>query len=160
MFTDKQEYDISNITENDNSNDDESDSNSNSNDTRIVTNDNVFENLNKDDTFFRKSYYFVEYIGCISYKSIKIVFSVSRIYLLWIFLHYIASHSYVKFCTPNTISGFIISPFLTSSPHCNGLRWVINSGSNVINNMWLLLGTWLGSSFIVFKPFNADDKRS
>ena len=158
MFTDKQEYDISNITENDNSNDDESESDSNDN--RIVTNDDVFENLNKDDTFFRKSYHFVEYIGCISYKSIKIVFSVSRIYLLWIFLHYIASHSYVKFCTPNTISGFIISPFLTSSPHCNGLRWVINSGSNVINNMWLLLGTWLGSCLIVFKPFNADDKRS
>ena len=156
MFTDKQEYDISNNVEND----DDTDSASNSNDSEIVTNDAVFDNLNKDDTFFRKSYYFVEYIGCITYKSIKIFFSVSRIYLLWIFLHYVASHSYVKFCTPNTISGFIISPFLTSSPHYNGLRWVINNGSNVINNMWLLLGTWLGSCVIIYRPFYSDDKRS
>ena len=154
MFTDKQEYDISNNVEND----DDTHSQSQSNDSEIVTNEDVFDNLNKDDTFFRKSYYFVEYIGCITYKSVKIFFSVSRIYLLWIFLHYIASHSYVKFCTPNTISGFIISPFLTSSPHCNGLRWVINNGSNVINNMWLLLGTWLGSCFIIYRPFYHDDK--
>jgi hypothetical protein len=153
MFTDKQEYDISNNSEIDDSNDDDS------NETTNLTDNDDYEILNNNDKFFRKSYNFVEYIGCISYKSIKIVFNVSSIYILWIFLHYIASHSYVKFCTPDTIKGFIISPFLTSSPHCNGLRWVINSGSNVINNMWLLLGTWIGSCFIVFKPFNPHDKR-
>ena len=160
MFTDKQEYDISNNVETENDDNDSNESEIVKNDSEIVTNDDVFDNLNKDDTFFRKSYYFVEYIGCITYKSVKIFFSVSRIYLLWIFLHYVASHSYVKFCTPNTISGFIISPFLSSSPHCNGLRWVINNGSIVINNMWLLLGTWLGSCFIIYKPFYSDDKRS
>ena len=84
MLTDKQEYDISN---NDDSNDDSNDeSNDDSNDSRIVTNDDVFDNLNKGDTFFRKSYNCVEYIGCITYKSVKIVFSVSKIYLLWICL--------------------------------------------------------------------------
>ena len=158
MLTDKQEYVISNNLENDEIV--ENYENDDSNDSRIVTNDDVFDNLNKDDTFFRKSYNCVEYIGCITYKSVKIVFSVSKIYLLWICLHYIASHSYVKFCTPTTISGFIVSPFLTSSPHCTGLRWVINSGSSIINNMWLLLGTWVGSYFIVVKPFYPDDKRS
>ena len=86
MFTDKQEYDISNNVETENDDNDSSESEIVTNDSEIVTNDDVFDNLNKDNTFFRKSYYFVEYIGCITYKSVKIFFSVSRIYLLWIFL--------------------------------------------------------------------------
>lgn len=52
------------------------------------------------------------------YKIIRLIFNISGIYLLWIFLHYVASHLYVKLCVPNTIIGFIMSPFMTSTPHC------------------------------------------
>ena len=113
--------------------------------------DAVFEN-NKDCYLLNKSYDVVDYIICISYKSVKFIFKISGVYLLWIFLHYFSAHLYVKFCTPKTIWGYLISPFLASSPHCNGLRWIINNGSNIINNMWLLLGTWLGSYFLILNP--------
>ena len=153
MFTDKQEYDISNNVETEN---DDNDSNDSS-ESKIVTNDDVFDNLNKDDTFFRKSYYFVEYIGCVTYKSVKIFFSVSRIYLLWICLHYVASHLYITFCVPSTIFGFIMSPFMTATPHCLGLRWIVYNAANMINNMWLVLGAWICSTILIINHNNSQD---
>lgn len=71
-----------------------------------------------------------------------------KIYLLWIILHYCAAHLYVKFCTYNSMIGFVISPFLTSSVHCDGLRWVINQGATSIKCMWLVLGTYITSKLI------------
>ena len=57
MFTDKQEYYIS-------SNNEYNDSSCEDNDNFInYTNEDVFENLNKDDKFFRSLYNFVEYFN-------------------------------------------------------------------------------------------------
>jgi len=80
-----------------------------------------------------------------AYKSIKIVINISGIYLLWIFLHYLASHLYVRLCVPSTIVGFLISPFMTATPHCQGLRWIVYNAANMINNMWIILGAWICS---------------
>jgi hypothetical protein len=80
----------------------------------------------------------------------KFIFGVSGIYLLWICLHYFASHLYVKFCVPSTIMGFILSPFMTATPHCQGLRWVVYNAANMINNMWIVCGTWVGSTLLNF----------
>jgi len=44
---------------------------------------------------------------------------------------------------PTTFVGLLMSPFLTATPHCQGLRWVIYNGANIINNMWLVIGTWI-----------------
>jgi hypothetical protein len=80
-------------------------------------------------------------------KSVK---EICGIYILWIFLHYIASHLYIHFCAPLTIAGFLMSPFLTPTPHCQALRWTIYTGANAINSMWAVLGVWLCSK-LVFK---------
>jgi hypothetical protein len=84
-----------------------------------------------------------------TYKTIKIFLKISGIYLLWIFLHYFASHLYVKLCVPNTIIGFLISPFMTATPHCQGLRWVVYNAANMINNMWIILGSWICSTLLI-----------
>jgi len=78
-------------------------------------------------------------------KTIKFLFKVSGIYLLWICLHYFSAHLYVKFCVPNTIVGFIMSPFMMSTPHCQGLRWIVYNAANIINNMWIIIGSWIYS---------------
>jgi hypothetical protein len=77
------------------------------------------------------------------YHVFKWALKISGIYFIWIFLHYSASHIYVEMCCPRTIQGFLISPFLMSTPHCQSLRWVIYNGANTINNMWIILGAWL-----------------
>lgn len=78
-------------------------------------------------------------------KYLKITFELLGIYLLWIVIHYFAGILYHKFCTPSTVLGFIISPFIIITPYCSGLRWVIFNGGNIITNMWLILGTWIAS---------------
>lgn len=77
------------------------------------------------------------------YNSGVIIINISGIYVAWILLHYIASQCYITFCVPNTFYGFVMSPFLAPAPHCQGLRWAIYNGANVIENMWIVLGTWL-----------------
>lgn len=65
------------------------------------------------------------------------------IYLLWVVMHYIASHMYVYWCVPATLFGIIMSPFLVPAPHCYGLRWAIYHGGNSIIAMWTMIGIWL-----------------
>lgn len=64
------------------------------------------------------------------------------IYVLWIFVHYIAAHIYVKFCTPGTFMGFLLSPFMAAAPHCQALRWGLYNGGNSIISMWVTIGLW------------------
>ena len=73
------------------------------------------------------------------------------LYFTWICVHYFASHLHIHFCVPPTITGFIMSPFMTATPHCQALRWVIYNGGNSIIAMWLLLGTWIVQ---YLKPIN------
>lgn len=87
-------------------------------------------------------------------KIIYFIFYVSKLYLLWILLHYFASHLYIKFCVPKTLIGFVLSPFLTATPHCQGLRWVVYNGANMISNMWVMLGSWICSTILVINNEN------
>jgi hypothetical protein len=82
-------------------------------------------------------------------KNITIVFKVSSVYLLWIFLHYFASHLYIYYCVPNTYIGFFMSPFMTMAPHCQGLRWIVYNGADIIGNMWIILGTWVCTNILI-----------
>jgi hypothetical protein len=77
--------------------------------------------------------------------TLKWFFEISSLYLLWITIHYIAGILYSEYCTPFTIFGFLASPFLVAAPHCRALRWVINTGGDIIVNMWIIIGTWLGA---------------
>ena len=105
------------------------------------------EESTKEDTisnsFFENSYYCINYSCIFVYKTIKIIIKISGVYLLWIFLHFCASYLYTKLCVPTTFVGLLMSPFLTATPHCQGLRWVIYNGANIINNMWIVVGSWL-----------------
>jgi hypothetical protein len=93
------------------------------------------------------------------HRIIKIFLSISGVYFVWILLHYFASHFYVKLCVPNTIFGFIISPFMVSTPQCQGLRWLIYNSANIINNMWTILGAWICSTILVINQYNSFDKK-
>jgi len=92
-----------------------------------------------------------------AYKTVLFSVKVSGVYFLWIFLHYVSSHLYVKFCVSNTMLGFFMSPFMTVAPHCQGLRWIIHTAANVINNMWIVLGTWLASTIFSIHKDSAHD---
>ena len=93
--------------------------------------------------------------GCdFIYDCTMYIINISGIYIVWILLHYIASHLYTKLCVPNTIYGFVMSPFMITAPHCQGLRWIVYNGSNIITNMWVILGTWLCSVLVINKNKN------
>jgi hypothetical protein len=129
---------------------------SNENENDIIENDNVYLDEENELDKYNKSDYILERIYNIfsNLKNIfNFIFGVSGIYLLWICLHYFASHLYVKFCVPTTIMGFVLSPFMTATPHCQGLRWVVYNAANMINNMWLVLGTWIGSILLNFNTY-------
>ena len=84
------------------------------------------------------------YLNCIINTSIGI-------YLLWMVLHYVSPHLYVHFCVPLTFQGFIMSPFIAPSPHCQALRWAIYNGGNTIITTWVVLGTWIMQKLIATK---------
>ena len=73
------------------------------------------------------------------------------LYLLWVSMHYIASHLYVSWCVPSNLMGLIMSPFMAPAPHCFGLRWLIYQGGNSIMVMWSIFGVWLLSFILPIK---------
>ena len=50
---------------------------------------------------------------------------------------------YTNYCVEGSLTGFLLSPLMTMSPHCQALRWVIYNGGYSINMMWFILGNWL-----------------
>ena len=107
-------------------------------------NDIELEKFSKNDIF--ENWYNLSidvYSFCL--RTTLFIFKVSGIYLLWISLHYFSAHLYIKFCVPNTIIGFMMSPFMIMTPHCQGLRWIVYNAANIINHMWILIGAWIYS---------------
>ena len=64
-------------------------------------------------------------------------------YILWIIAHYAVAHLYVHQCAPQSFMGFIMSPLLNSSPQCKALRFAMQYGGNLLDHMWIVLGTWI-----------------
>mgnify|MGYP001325066465 CR=1 FL=1 len=71
------------------------------------------------------------------------VWSISKIYLFWIVVHFVSANLYAYYCAHLSFYGFLTSAFMTATPHCIGLNWMTNWTHNTIRNMWLTLGTWL-----------------
>jgi hypothetical protein len=94
------------------------------------------------------------------FDKIKILFHISKIYLLWILLHFIASQLYIKLCVPSTLWGFLISPFIVATPYCQGLRWVVYNAANIINNMWVVLGTWICSTILIIDNYKSSSEET
>jgi len=71
--------------------------------------------------------------------------SVAGLYILWMVLHFVSANLYVYYCAHMSLFGFFMSPVLASAPHCRAIRWVLNSGAQSIDAMWIVLGTWVCS---------------
>jgi len=78
-----------------------------------------------------------------------VVYDASKIYLLWVLLHFSASQVYVPICSPFSFWGFIITPILAATPQCKALRWIINTGGSTMETMWVILGVWLCSKICI-----------
>ena len=76
------------------------------------------------------------------------VYLITKVYILWIIIHYISVQLYVKHCVPSSILGFITSPILVSSPHCKAMRWILHTGANTIDNMWNTIGVWFSTKLL------------
>jgi len=113
------------------------------------------ETTQQPSYLLKMTYNSIIYFCNITVKVIRVIVNIAGIYLLWILLHYTASHLYVKLCVPYDLTGFLISPFLTSTPHCQGLRWLIYNGATMINNMWVVLGTWFCANLLLFNNASA-----
>lgn len=81
-------------------------------------------------------------------SGLYFVYDASKIYILWLVLHFIASQAYPPICSPYSIWGFIITPILAATPQCKALRWVINTGGSTMELMWLIFGTWVCTKII------------
>lgn len=110
----------------------------------------------RSDYYIKKGYKCVIYCCNFTSRTICVFMKVSGIYFLWIFLHYIASHLYIKLCVPKTFIGFVLSPFMTATPHCQGLRWIVYNAANMINNMWIMLGAWICSTILIVNKNNTN----
>ena len=127
------------------------DENSNEINNEISTsNKNIPEYIKFEKMMLEKIYNASIVFISFSAKTIVFVFKVSGIYLLWICLHYFSAHLYIKFCVPSTVYGFLMSPFMIATPHCQGLRWIVYNAAGIINNMWILIGAWIYSLIWIF----------
>jgi len=114
--------------------------------TRRATN-----NINQSNDMVTKKYSNL-FNEIISYFTV--INNMAGFYLLWISIHFAAAHLYVKYCTPYTVFGFIVSPLINSAPHCAAFRWCISYGSTTITTMWVVIGTWLVSKFTLMVANN------
>ena len=119
-------------------------------------NDSEIEYYSKGE-FFEKSYEIFMSVLSYLFGTIKFFLKISGIYLLWICLHYFSAHLYVQLCVPRTIIGFIMSPFMMATPHCQGLRWIVYNAAGVMSNMWIMIGSWSYSMLWIIKSENSDN---
>jgi len=120
--------------------------------TQTVQEDKTIEIIENDDTevkgIFQTVYeYVVSAINTIV-PALKWLYFISKVYIIWITIHYISCQLYVHYCVPSGITGYLLSPFLVSSPQCKALRWAFYTGGNIIDNMWNYLGVWASTQLL------------
>jgi hypothetical protein len=82
------------------------------------------------------------------YPFLITIWKCSNIYILWIGIHYVSSNLYPYFCANLSLKGFITSPFLAMAPHCRAISWLQETSTTVIENMWVMFGTWIAAQLI------------
>ena len=74
----------------------------------------------------------------------------------WLVIHWIVPRLYIILCAPNGIYGFLQSLILSTSPHCEALRYILTISSFNINYIWITLGglvfTYFSKLMNVQKP--------
>ena len=82
------------------------------------------------------------------YQFIIMVWKCSSVYLFWIGAHYLSAHLYPYFCADLSMMGMVSSPFLVMAPHCKGLVWIQQTSTVAIQNMWIVLGSWIAAQLV------------
>jgi hypothetical protein len=118
-----------------------------------INNDAIEEDAIKENKIIVYFYFYSKKVCGVIFKIGEWVVKISGIYLLWIALHFFASQFYIELCVPKTIYGFLVSPFLMATPHCQALRWIVYNGASAINNMWIVMGTWFCSQIMFYTNF-------
>ena len=65
------------------------------------------------------------------------------VYFAIVLAHFVCSNIYPTLCCKMSVWGFIMSPFMAVTPHCEALRWIIHYTGEQIRNVWLWLGGYL-----------------
>ena len=99
--------------------------------TQEVTNNNTYNTYEK---YVKITTYYYNQIPCVVVVYIA----------LWIG-HFACANMYPQMCCNMSFFGFIMSPFMTVTPHCQALRWFVDYSANQLKNYWLFLGTYLVS---------------
>lgn len=76
-------------------------------------------------------------------NTLNNVLEIAGIYCLWILLHYLIANIYAQFCAELSLLGFIKSIFVSQSPHCIAMRWIIYNAGQTINTMWISIAVWI-----------------
>jgi hypothetical protein len=82
------------------------------------------------------------------YPLLVLAWKCSNVYIFWISVHYVTSHVYPYFCADLSFIGFAKSPFMVIAPHCKGLNWLHQTSTLAIENMWVILGTWIAAQLV------------
>ena len=85
----------------------------------------------------------IEQVTTFTSKLIGYIPQIVFVYLALSITHYISSNLCPALCTPLTITGFIMAPFIVVTPHCQGLRWIIHYTGDQIRNTWVWVGSYL-----------------
>jgi hypothetical protein len=76
-------------------------------------------------------------------QLLEAMWSISKIWLAWITIHYISVRLYSEECSGRTAWKIAWSPIVSQSPPCRGLLWAINTSSEAIKHMWMIAGGWM-----------------
>ncbi len=79
-------------------------------------------------------------------SSISASLTAAKFYLFWSTMHWGAVQLYKEFCIPSTITGYILTPLMSQTPHCKSLNWLQQTSSYAFNSMTAVIITW-GASF-------------
>lgn len=82
------------------------------------------------------------------HELLVLAWKCSNVYLFWIGIHYLSAHIYPYFCADLSIYGVLSSPFLVIAPHCKAFHWLQQTSTAAIQNMWVILGTWLAEKLV------------
>ena len=80
-------------------------------------------------------------------QSLKILgldmWKASKYYLMWILFHWLTINAYSYYCSGSDLWSLITTPFMSMLPQCRAMIWVLEKSFIIMENMWIIFGTWL-----------------
>lgn len=70
-------------------------------------------------------------------------------YIVWVTLHFISSHMYIKYCVGDTIVDFFLSPIRSASPICQAFSWTSYTLSKQFITISISCGSYMCSKMML-----------